>query len=134
MIKDLSRIVIAFILLSYFIFSRIRKLTLTKSVVTFDLIFITILVFIFLILLINTCFTLFPNKKGTPYSNVILNFYKNFLNNYYYVPLIECDAYIIKFFKDKYKFNRTKYVNKFLYFLYTEILKLQIYILLLILQ
>lgn len=122
MIKNLLQIILAFSLLIYIIFARFRKLTLTKSLVTFDLIFITILAIIFFLLLIATCSTLFTTKKSTPYSTVVLIFYKDLINNYYYVPLKIFDDYLAKVFKRKYYLNRGFYSNKLLQFLYCKIL------------
>ena len=124
MIKNFIKILIAISILIFIIISRFKRITLTKSFLTFHVLFIINSTIIFCFLLITTLYLLLKNKEKK--QNKITHFKNSlqlFFVNLFYIPLQKCDNYINQVLIHYFKFNRINYINKKLHHIYTKILK-----------
>ena len=107
------------ILVLYIILSKFKRIAVTKSLVSFNLVIVIMITMIFFTLCIITLYSLL-SKKETKQGFYYL---KNLKENHYYTPLKILDKFINDFLIKTFKFERLTHINKFLHNLYIKILK-----------
>lgn len=116
--------ILALIFLCYIILSRFKRINLTKDFIEtqdlLDLIFVEISLIIFLLLIIRTLFMFITKVNNNSKVTIYLS---RILDDLYYIPLKKIDNNINNYIKFKFKIERIIHINKFLIYLYVNILK-----------
>lgn len=121
-IKYFLQIIVALSLLIFIIISRFKQIALTKTFLTFHIIFILNITLLFCILLITTIYFLIKKQKAIHVINLKKDL-QNLVHNLFYSPLQQCDDYLVNILTKKTKFNRANFINKKLYHIFTNVLQ-----------
>jgi len=122
-IKNLFHFIFPSSVLLIVIFSRFKKLTLTKTFLTFNVVFLIIIVLFFMILIIVTIIKINKQKNKTIFAKVFINNILENLNNFYYLPLGKIDKFLANKYFIYFKKDRVDFINKHLNSFYTKKLK-----------